>query len=796
MITKNVFSISALIFLLCVSTFAPGSTGNTKREQKQTIKGTKRMKYSSTNVKNGVDWESFLAQHDPVWERLPEVWSEGAFIGNGRLGAMIYKGDNESEPGADVLAWTIGRSDVYDNRDPDYKKSEWSLVDHYRLPIGRFHILPVGKVEGGDIRIELWNGEASGTIRTDRGEVHWRSWIPDAAAEDGVVIIDVETDDGESGATWKWQPFRSMCPRMHARPVDGYEPNPDGHQEQVGDTKVWIQPLTVGGDYATAWKEITHSDTHRTLYVAVGYGIYTGGSADRAVAAVDTAANKNVDKLQQENRDWWHAYYPKSFVSIPDGQIESHYWIQMYKLAAATRKGGVIVDTCGPWLKVNTVWPAVWWNLNVQLFHYPIPVANHIDLSDPLFDLLKKELQNGNLIKNAPEEMQHNSAYFGNPTTTHELINRDVYWHGITQGDTVKRKGARLNHLPWICHTWWEHYRRTMDDTALRETLFPLTRRAYSFMFNFLEEGEDGRLHINDTYSSEYGAARDANECIAMIQWGCETLIWMCDRLQIDDPDISRWKDILARLVDPPVDELGLMIGSDVSFTVSHRHYSHMMSLVPFRTWDFEDPEARDLAFRSLKHFLRQRRGLTGYSYTGGSSIYAMLGDGDAALKTLQLYYHHFDRPSTMYTETDPTSPVMETPPSAARCVQDMLLQSHDVIRIFPAMPTNWHEAAFDKLLAEGAFEVSAVRKDGQTQFVRIRSLAGEPCYVKADLDDPMRLTDNGPVPVQVDERGVITLDLAKNEEVVLVTRAFTGELSIDPVKLDKSQCNYYGVKN
>ena len=103
------------------------------------------------------------------------------------------------------------------------------------------------------------------------------------------------------------------------------------------------------------------------------------------------------------------------------------------------------------------------------------------------------------------------------------------------------------------------------------------------------------------------------------------------------------------------------------------------MSMVPFRTWDFEDPEARELGLRSLKHFLRQRWGLAGYSYTGGSSVYAMFGDGDGALKTLQLYYEHFDRPSTMYTEADPTSPVMETPPSAARCVQDMLLQSHDV---------------------------------------------------------------------------------------------------------------------
>jgi len=93
--------------------------------------------------------------------------------------------------------------------------------------------------------------------------------------------------------------------------------------------------------------------------------------------------------LQNENRDWWHAYYPKSFVSIPDPRVESHYWIQMYKLGAATRPGGVVIDTCGPWIKVDTSWPAVWWNLNMQLNMYPVPVSNHIDLAEPLENSLQ-----------------------------------------------------------------------------------------------------------------------------------------------------------------------------------------------------------------------------------------------------------------------------------------------------------------------------------------------------------------------------------------------------------------------
>jgi hypothetical protein len=329
----------------------------------------------------------------------------------------------------------------------------------------------------------------------------------------------------------------------------------------------------------------------------------------------------------------------------------------------------------------------------------------------------------------------------------------------------------------------------------LRELLFPLTRRAYSFIFHFLQEGDDGRLHVKDIYSSEYGAADDANEALAMISWGCSALLWMSDRLGLDDPDIPRWHDILARLAEPPVDELGLMIGADTSFTEAHRHYSHLMYLVPFRIWDVEDAQKRELAVRSLEHFLRQRGGLTGYSYTGGSSMYALLGYGDKALHCLQLYLEHFDSSSTMYTEAQPASPVMETPPSAARCIQDMLLQSHNAIHVFPAVPKEWKDVAFCRLLAEGAFEVSASRKDGITQFVVIKSLAGEPCRIKADLATPVRLTEQGERALIRDQQGIISLNLAKDEEAILVSKGYDGTIDIMPVNTAPPEHNYYGLK-
>ena len=53
-----------------------------------------------------VNWSTFLTRHDLVWDKLPTVWHEGAFVGNGLLGTMIYS------EGTNVLQWDVGRSDV------------------------------------------------------------------------------------------------------------------------------------------------------------------------------------------------------------------------------------------------------------------------------------------------------------------------------------------------------------------------------------------------------------------------------------------------------------------------------------------------------------------------------------------------------------------------------------------------------------------------------------------------------------------------------------------------------------
>src|SRR6266545_3910944 len=131
-----------------------------------------------------VDWPTFLARHDLVWDRLPARWGESAFIGNGRLGATIDARDS-------AFGWTINRTDV--------------VHDQSRFPIGRVVLKTAGVVTGGAARLALWDAEASGTVTTDRGEIRWRSFT---ATDPSVIVIVLEGrgGEGERGADLDWVP--------------------------------------------------------------------------------------------------------------------------------------------------------------------------------------------------------------------------------------------------------------------------------------------------------------------------------------------------------------------------------------------------------------------------------------------------------------------------------------------------------------------------------------------------------------------------------------------------------------
>ena len=732
--------------------------------------------YASAQRNTAIDWKSYLAKQDMVFDSLSAKWEEGAFLGNGLLGVMVYRED------ANAIRFELGRTDVVDHREGINPS-----IGRARMPIGKFVLRTTGNIKKIQLRLDLWNAELNGTIYTDKGNIPLQVFV---SATKDVIICNTFSTAGKL-SRWQWQPEKSISPflTLGRDSAAKYPPNPPAIYTLQNNVHYHYQPLLAGGGYTTAWKEL-NADKQQSLIITIANTYPANNSKAIARQILTSIAAKDIHPLIAAHRHHWHQFYQKSFISIPDSRLESFWWIQQYKMASATRIDGRPIDLMGPWYR-TTPWPKYWWNLNIQLTYYPFFSSNHIDLAKPLLKMIDKHIDN--LSKNAPEPYQHNSAALGRSGPYEMTSGIKVLKGNDSTGNS--QASLELGNLTWLLHVYYQTYEHTMDRQYLK-SIYPVLTRAINYYLNIADKESDGKYHLPYTYSPEYpkGITRDANYDLSVLNWGLKTLLYINEQLQLQDPLAAKWKDLLDNLTPYPQDEHGLRIGRDADFTISHRHYSHMLMIYPIYAINWDQPESRNLIKKSLQQWEGNNAAWRGYSYSGAGSIHAMMGEGD---HTWRLLNDMMDKgrfaikPNTMYLEA---GPVIETPLSAVTTMNEMLLQSWDnILRIFPAVPNSWQEASFDKLLAKGAFEVSAVRKNGQTQFIHIKSLAGAPCKVKTGWKGNIQASGKRKFSITYLDSDVIQIDLKKGEEVFLYTGTKPPSFAITEAASDNNK-NYWGL--
>jgi hypothetical protein len=727
------------------------------------------------NAQNNIDYKSFFSKQDLLFDSLSTKWEEGAFLGNGLLGVMVYRED------ANSIRFDLGRTDVVDHREGINPS-----IGRARLPIGRFVLRAASTIKKVNLRLDLWNADLKGLIVTDKGTINVQTLV---CATKDVIIINTTNSNKEKLSSLEWKPEPAISPflTLGRDSASKYKANPAALFTTENSIHFHDQPLLAGGGFTTAWKQLNTAN-QQTYLITIANAYPANNSKQIAQQTISPLTTKDVPVLTAAHRDHWHHFYQKSFISIPDKRLESFWWIQQYKMASATRVGAYPIDLMGPWYK-PTPWPKYWWNLNIQLTYYPFFSSNHIDLARPLLKMINDHIEN--LSKNAPPQYQHNAAALGR-SGPYDLSSGIKVVKG--NDSTGSAASLELGNLTWLLHVYWQAYEHTMDK-AVMKSIYPVLTRAVNYYLNIMEKESDGKYHLPYTYSPEYpkGITRDANYDLSVLRWGLKILQYINEQLHLNDPLAPQWKEVLANLTPYPQDQYGLRIGRDASFTLSHRHYSHLLMIYPIYDINWDQAENRALIQRSLDQWKNNNEAWRGYSYTGSGSIYAMMGEGDSTWKLLnEMMKGRFSiKPNTMYLEA---GPVIETPLSAVTTMNEMLLQSWGgVIRVFPAIPVSWKEASFDKLLAKGGFEVSAIRKNGQTQFIRIRSLAGQSCQVKTGLAADIKIAGKRKFNITKKKDGLISIDLKKGEEVILYSATKPASFSITEAASDNNN-NYWGL--
>lgn len=705
------------------------------------------------SLKNAINWEKFLGRNDMTWTSMPKGWQEAPFLGNGELGLLVYA-LNKNE-----IKFELGNGKANDQRDiPDKMKStENMMLYRGRLMVGSFNLKTQGDITGCDWRLDMAKAELRGNIITNKGTIAIRAYVHASAP---LFVLEATPQGGEAVEKFQWNSEPGAATRLllQKKSLLGSSEFPQIPTPKLGKSsngiEFWEQKINPDYCLTTAWFQAPYQKGVRLL-ASSSYGKSPSAITQASCTIVKKAMQQKPAQLDNTHYAWWKNYYPASFISIPDPYWESFYWTQIYKLGAATRADGMVIDTCGPWLQY-TNWGGVWWNLNVQLSYWPCYTGNRMNIADSLRLGITKNRQN--LINTVPKKYRHDSAAVGR--NTGQNFEGRVGYPGTSDSELH----AEIGNLLWACHNLWWQYSVTQDQNILKNDVFPILRRSVNYYLHFLDKKDDGKWHLPKTHSPEYADTEDCNYDLALIKWGCQALIESCKTLNIKDPLLPKWKDVNENLTPFPSNEKeGYLIGKGKSLSSSHRHFSHLLMVFPLHLVDLKDPVERERILKTLNHWHSFTGALQGYSFTGGSLMASALGDGDRAYSILE-GLKAYASCTTMYKEGG--GPVIETPLSAAQSIHEMLFQSHGgVIAPFPAMPTQWDHASFGNLRAEGAFLVSGSWKDHQTAWVRITSLAGKPCIVK--LKDPTEIKSDS-VKITVLADGNISIPLLQGQSVLL----------------------------
>ncbi len=719
-------------------------------------------------MKNTVDLQTFISRHDLVWHRLPRVWYEAPFIANGFFGCTAWFKDDDK-----TLVLALGHTCVYDNRKIDYRGDD-TLIKTPRLPVGNVEITFCGKVTGVDMRLDIFNAELRGTVFTEAGECKFTLKSLNGAD----CILFTHTESGTEKPEIAYKPVSAVSPRVKALRKTGENAFADYAEPRKPYTftetfgKSFVQPYFNGGGFCVA-----ECETEGEYAVALAYDDENENTAREKANGIILKVNCEKSVLCAEHKKWWNSFYEKSFLSWNDGFYECFYYIQLYKLACASRENGAPFDTCGPWLSDSTRWPGTWWNLNVELTVSPLYTSNHIEIAKCVSNALKNGFDK--LIENVPEKYRADCAALGR-TTEH-----DMYAPVCEPGDLLHENWMReAGNLVWALFYCYTEYKMTGDRALVTETVYPLLKRAVQYYLYFLYKGADGRLHLKATLSPEYmkSDSDDVNYDLSLLKWGLIKLCELNKEFGFNDEKADEWQSVLENLTDfPQAEGEGLKIAGETPYAESHRHYSHILSFYPLHVLDRDNPRDRKLVDDTIDFWQSKPEALLGYSQTGAASMRAMLRNGDAALMHLNNLMNGFVRPNTMYHEDG--NPVIETPPSAATAILEMFLQSHDgYIDFFPAVPGEWQNVCFDKLLCEGAFEAGGELQNGKLKWLKITSLSGNSCRFKANFAGTEPTADKA----YSCENGFYTVNLAKGESITL---AVDCETCVHAVEVDRINC-------
>ena len=694
-----------------------------------------------------------LDRNDLLYNVLPPRWVFGLPIGNGQIGGMVWVEDESKVIITldHVWAWDLRqhpREDPdklrFDNlvayqghllrkdRLPDIKAGklpieagflkdilcsvDWSLSLPTKTHVGRL-VIEFDEKISGSARLRLHDAQAVLEIRTESED----SVRLEIRADANLPAIAISHDRRDCIRDIRIERVSSddLVPHhVPGEPIPEWYRLPDYEQGNLGEIR-WIrQNIPESPSLAIA---LLTEDTQTC--VAVQAARDGSDPVNSAIKVVEQVASSREHCLQ-EHRNWWRQFWERSCVQLPEAKIESLWYMGLYLLASSSRAAGASVSLHGLWQPDSQMPPSLGlyiWDFYPQ--YWGIYGANHLELGTAYYDhwlsilpRLKEETEKFYGWQGAyvPGQMGIDGSWLLAPWP-HVL-----FWPGTSA---------------WVAQAFWWHYLHSADRNFLEQKAYPFMRECMLFYEGFLNKGDDGEYHVYPTQSPETGGwGRDDALTLSLLRCLINALLEAVDILGLDDPHREVWSEILENLPEYHRDETGFYLKEDTPYSRCHRHLSHLAPIYPGGDINIDgSADDRQLIETSLDTLVSKGYGIwVGWSFAWASVTAARVGRKKMAWWTLKQLADVYVSCNTFNLNldwerngiaSDTDAYCQDGNMAAVAAVNEMLLQSWSGrIRVFPACPNHWREVRFDRLRAEGGVEVSAVRSEGRTLGVRLRS--------------------------------------------------------------------------